>query len=275
MYLHSFSLWGNVSIQALELVPFHCPNPSSAVYLVVWDVSQEGFSNLSHTFAMTFQFILIFFLALLAVPSHCAFTLPTTVPYAKDAVQQNTAGTWCFYPATKNVHNLACSGVRSDQRTEFTSVLNAHLNQTISIGYYALDDSRLGGAEWVLTTTAGPVRICLSGRAGDGTYETRCGNVDADNSLGNDSGRICRLAVGQTAVKDGCYEPGQKPYASPAITPGSSSSPTARAGSPSTSTGYSVFNPGHKSLITHNHFSQNSSAVIRNIFCFRIYCQLH
>ena len=235
---------------------------------------------MSHSFAMAFQFIPVFLLALLAVPSHSAFTLPTTAPYAveKDAIQQNSAGTWCYYPATKNVHNIACSGVRNDQRTEFTSVLNAHLNQTISIGYYALDDSRLGGAEWVLATTAGPVRICVSGRAGDGTYETRCGNVEADNSLGTDSGHICRLSIGQTAVTDGCYEPGQKPVspgASPAIMP--SSSPTAHTGSPSTSTGYSVSNPEHNlsPMLLTTIFHKNSSADIRYTWWFRFYCQLH
>jgi hypothetical protein len=145
------------------------------------------------------------------------YYVPTSV-LSKDAVQPNAAGTWCYYPSTKNVHNIACSGDRNDQQLEFNTVLHAHLNQTISIGYYALDNSRLGnGAEWVLTTTAGQVRICLSGKDGDGYYETRCGDVTADNSL-----KLCRLAQSQTAVTDGCYEPGQ-PYASPAVKPSSGS----------------------------------------------------
>ena len=83
-----------------------------------------------------------------------------------------------------------------------------HLNTTTSIGYYGPDNTRYGGAEWsVPQVNPGRVTLCVSGRAGDGTYQTACMFVTADNTLPIPGG--CWIAVAQKTVTDGCYIPGQ------------------------------------------------------------------
>ena len=131
-----------------------------------------------------------------------AFTLSTS--YGENTVQQNAQKTWCYYPAAGQTRDTSCAG-------DFTLVSRVHLNTTISIGYYAPDNTRYGGAEWpVPLTNPGKVTLCVSGRAQDGTYQTACMFVNADNSLPIGSG--CWIAVAQSTVTDRCYEPGQPAY---------------------------------------------------------------
>jgi len=131
-----------------------------------------------------------------------AFTLSTS--YLENTVQQNAQKTWCYYPAADQTRDTSCAG-------DFTLVSRVHLNTTISIGYYAPDNTRYGGAEWsVPLTNPGKVTLCVSGRVQDGTYQTACMFVSADNSLPIDGG--CWIAVAQSTVTDGCYEPGQPAY---------------------------------------------------------------
>jgi hypothetical protein len=133
---------------------------------------------------------------------YAAFTLNTS--YYNNVVQQNAQKTWCFYPAVGEATAVSCAG-------DFAGVSLVHLNATTSIGYYAPDNSRLGGAEWAIpAANAGRVTLCVSGRAGDGTYLTACTFVTQDNSLPLGSG--CLIAIGQETVTDGCYVPGQTPY---------------------------------------------------------------
>lgn len=129
-----------------------------------------------------------------------AFT--KTIQSGRDYVEPNSAGTWCYYPAAKSNLDVACVG----KQAEFVSVMAAHLAQGVSISYYGANNQRLGGAEYPVKTTAGKVYLCLSGRAGDGTYKTECELSTLDNRFGGLS--RCALAVSQETVTDGCYVPG-------------------------------------------------------------------
>lgn len=143
-------------------------------------------------------FVVLCFVRLL----NAAFTLATN--YDDNVVQERANKTWCYYPAAGQTRDVSCTG-------DFTMVSQVHLNTTTSIGYYAPDNSRYGGAEWpVPQVNPGRVTLCVSGRAQDGTYQTACMFVTADNSLPISGG--CWIAVGQTTVTDGCYEPGQLAY---------------------------------------------------------------
>jgi len=127
------------------------------------------------------------------------------IDYYNNVVQQNAQKTWCFYPtASDAATGVSCAG-------DFAMVSQVHLNTTTSIGYYAPDNSRLGGAEWAIpAANAGRVTLCVSGRGEDGTYLTACMFVTQDNSLPMSSG--CEIAIAQENVTDGCYVPGQTPY---------------------------------------------------------------
>lgn len=141
-------------------------------------------------------FILIYF-------AHTALSAFTkAIKSGKDYVEPNSAGTWCYYPAAKSKLDVACVG----KQAEFVSVMGAHLAQGVSIGYYGANNQRLGGAEYPVKTTSGKVYLCLSGRAGDGTYKTECELSTLDNRFGGSS--RCAFAVSQTTVTDGCYVPG-------------------------------------------------------------------
>ncbi|KIM83156.1 hypothetical protein PILCRDRAFT_23560, partial [Piloderma croceum F 1598] len=127
-----------------------------------------------------------------------AFTVPTS--YNENTVQTDAAGTWCYYPQSGQTTSTTCGG-------NFDGILGVHLNTTVSIGYYAPDNTRYGGAQWAVpVTNPGVVTLCVSGRAEDETYQTACMFVTADNSLPL-YGSACLAAVAQTTVTDGCYVP--------------------------------------------------------------------
>ena len=130
-----------------------------------------------------------------------AFTLPTS--YLNNVVQKNSQQTWCYFPATGQTKVVSCDGA------DFGTVLQVHLNTTISIGYYAPDNTRLGGPEWpVPQQNGGKVTLCVSGRAEDGTYQSACMSVTTDNSLPMGTTN-CIVVVAQPVVSDGCYVPEQ------------------------------------------------------------------
>jgi hypothetical protein len=116
-------------------------------------------------------------------------------------IQQNGEGTWCYYPLAGITEVLSCPA-------EYTPALDAHLEQTVAIGYYQPDGTRSGGAEWpVLAENPGLIFLCASGRVGSGTYQTWCGPVTADNTIGDNFGGVgeCVVARAQNTVTDGCY----------------------------------------------------------------------
>ena len=130
-----------------------------------------------------------------------AITMPLT-SYG-NAVQQNSAGTWCYYPKVDRDLQTICRGPSAD----YQAVVDAHINQTISVSYYNAALVRVGGAEWLLPASAQEkTYLCLSGRAGDGSYQTSCGLSTRDNVIYTLF--RCDVAVGQRVVTDGCYVPG-------------------------------------------------------------------
>jgi hypothetical protein len=80
-----------------------------------------------------------------------------------------------------------------------------HLNQTLLISYYGPDNTWYGGADW-------PIPIANQGRwlsgAQDGSYQSMCVGVAADNGMGSGP---CEVAIVQKTVTDGCYDPSQGP----------------------------------------------------------------
>jgi hypothetical protein len=143
---------------------------------------------------------------------HAAIT--TAINRNGDFVEQNSRGNFCFYPRAVDPANIdvACVG---GSKGDFAAVMQAHLNQTSSINYFSGSLERLGGPEWVFNGRGRRIYLCLSGRAGDYTYQTMCTNVGRDNSLGNSTTPFCKVQTGQRRVTDGCYVPNQ---AAPTLT---------------------------------------------------------
>jgi hypothetical protein len=134
--------------------------------------------------------------------TNAAFSLNTVISNC-GFIQQNVDRTWCYYPVAGATRAVACGG-------DYTRTLAVHLNQTVSIGYYRPDGSRPGGSDWpVPPTNPGLIFVCASGRVQDGTYQTACAIVTSDNSFPYPG---CLVAIAQSVVTDGCYEPGGLPY---------------------------------------------------------------
>ena len=170
-------------------------------------------------------------LFLLIFSAHAALSAFTkTARSGKDYVEPNTAGTWCYYPGTDSNIDVACVG----NKAALAPVIDAHISQGVSISYYGADNQRLGGAEYPVKTTGGKVYLCLSGRAGDGTYKTECEVSTADNQFGLLS--RCALAVSQKTVTDGCYVPGVAPTPLNATSSATGTRPAESAGSTSSGT---------------------------------------
>ncbi|KIM83155.1 hypothetical protein PILCRDRAFT_452674 [Piloderma croceum F 1598] len=154
--------------------------------------------------------------------AHAAFTIPTDSN--TDVVQQNAKRQWCYYPAVVQTQAVSCTG-------DFIAVSLVHLNTTIAIGYYAPDNTRYGGAEWAVPqVNPGRVTLCVSGQAGDGTYQSACMFVTADNSLPL-YGSACLIAIAQKNVTDGCYVPGELAFTTSTALPGSTAHPNSNSDS--------------------------------------------
>ncbi|PPR03662.1 hypothetical protein CVT24_007776 [Panaeolus cyanescens] len=143
------------------------------------------------------------FLTLLTLltTAHAAFNTP--IQRGQDWVEQNSAGTWCYYPDALDPKriDIACVGTKADMAT----VMQAHFNTTTSINYFSSSFQRYGGPEWPVDNTLGRVYICLTGRGGDGSYLTSCTITRTDNNYGGFT--ACKVEGQQQVVTDGCYEP--------------------------------------------------------------------
>ena len=157
---------------------------------------------------LAFSFLVLAFI----FQAHAAIT--TAINRNGDFVEQNSRGTFCFYPRAVDPASIdvACVG---GSKGDFAAVMDAHLNQTTSINYFSGSLERLGGPEWVFNGRGRRIYLCLSGRAGDYTYQTMCTNVSRDNSLGNSTTPFCKVQTAQRRVTDGCYVPNQ---AAPTLT---------------------------------------------------------
>lgn len=166
--------------------------------------------------------------------AHAAIT--TAVNRNNDYVEENASGQMCFYPkaADPSALDVACVG---GAKGDYAAVMGAHLNLTTSINYFSGSLERLGGPEWVFNANGRRIYLCLTGRAGDYTYQTMCTTVGRDNSLGNATTPMCKVAAGQRRVTDGCYVPNQE---APALTVSSSTRSAVvtvtRTSTPATST---------------------------------------
>ena len=148
--------------------------------------------------------------SLLPSPTHGAFTTQVTSGNDTSVIEQNSAGTWCYYPAPRANRTIPldreCTGANAD----FKAVMAVHLDQTASISYYSAGLDRLGGPEYPVVSSTGKTYLCISGQATDGLYETSCEQATRDNQFGRGpfgNRTVCALAVAQESVSDGCYAP--------------------------------------------------------------------
>jgi hypothetical protein len=151
---------------------------------------------------------------------------------------QPKGDTFCYFPAPNQTNATFCSGGHSED-TSFKPVLDMHLNlsQGWSIAYYSANNVLLGNQSYpVIANTS--TRQCLSGMAGDGTYQTMCMGIDYDNNIAQ-PGPYCQVKLGQTYVSDGCY------IAMPNTTTTTTSTASQPTSTPSTST-----NPSSTPLVT-------------------------
>jgi len=170
---------------------------------------------------------------------HGRFT--TTACYWDNCVQQNTQGRWCYSPDPEMSGTaITCNG---DYRRDVTmaAVVAVHIKQGLSVAYYSgVDNAFLGGADFPFPASGGIIRLCASGKAGDGSLQTLCSNVHADNvvNVPGSGDPVCIVAVGQTNVTDGCYspEPTPVPVATTLVAVNPSSGTTSQALSPVTPT---------------------------------------
>jgi len=137
---------------------------------------------------------------------HGRFT--KTSCYRSNCVQQDSQGRWCYSPDPRSSTDLTCNGGYG-RDASMSEVMAVHLKQGLSIAYYSgVDNALLGGADFPFPASGGIIRICLSGKAGDGTYQTFCENIHEDNDIyGVGGDPFCIVAVGQDNVTDGCYVP--------------------------------------------------------------------
>jgi len=144
--------------------------------------------------------------SLLLLSVHAAIT--TSISRNGDYIEQNARNTFCFYPKALDptTIDVACVG---SPKGDYAAVLQTHLNQSTSINYFSGSLERLGGPEWVFNARGRKSYLCMSGRAGDYTYQTMCTTVSRDNSLGNATTPFCKVQAGQRRVTDGCYVPNQ------------------------------------------------------------------
>ena len=169
---------------------------------------------------------------LVHVQVHAAFNQANNEnnTWAGNSVLPNHAGTFCYFPATNQTNATYCSGGHSED-SSFRAVLDNHLNQTKgwSIAYYNSNNVLLGNQNYSVIANTGTL-LCLSGQAGDKTYQTMCMHADYDNNIA-EAGSYCQVALGQNYVSDGCYS------AMPNTTSSSSSTnlPTSTSSNPSSS----------------------------------------
>ena len=150
--------------------------------------------------------VLILLLAFQITSVHGRFT--KTSCYGRNCVQQDSKGRWCYAPDPRSSSDVSCKG-GSGRDASMSAAMAVHLKQGLSIAYYSgVDNSLLGGADFPFPSSGGIVRICVSGKAGDGSYQTFCENIHQDNDIYGVSGDpFCIIAVGQDFVSDGCYVP--------------------------------------------------------------------
>ena len=156
-----------------------------------------------------------------------------TNTWNRNSVQPNGAGTFCYFPAANQTNATFCLGGHSEDSI-FQPVLNTHLHlsEGWSIAYYDASNKLLGNQNYSVIANTSTVQ-CLSGQAGDGTYQTMCMRVDYDNNIA-EAGSYCQVKLGQTYVSDGCYSAMPNTTSTAASTSSTSTSSTSTSSSPNT-----------------------------------------
>ncbi|TEB32327.1 hypothetical protein FA13DRAFT_247243 [Coprinellus micaceus] len=141
------------------------------------------------------------------------FNLETCWPDTPDqCIKRNKNGTgWCYYPTGGFKSSYAktnCSTADDGHgASDFRLAMRAHLQQTVSIGYYSgSNHTLLGGVDWPVPDNPGVVRLCMTGLGTDNIYRSTCVNAVSDNTLPSYAG-WCSVNFGQQFVIDGCYPP--------------------------------------------------------------------
>jgi len=121
-----------------------------------------------------------------------------------NSVQPNSAGTYCYYPAPNQGSAKNCTGGHSSDPA-YQPILDMHLtlSQGWSIAYYSRENLLLGNQGYSVAGGTG-MRMCLSGTANDGTYQTLCMGTNYDNNIA-EPGSYCQVGLGQHYVSDKCY----------------------------------------------------------------------
>lgn len=190
-------------------------------------------------------FLILFVIHLVQV--HAAFNQANNpnATWNGNSVQPNAAGTFCYYPGANQTNATFCSGGHSED-TSFQPVLNIHLHlaKGWSIAYYSASNEPLGNQSYQVIANTGTLQ-CLSGQAGDGTYQTMCMGIDYDNNIA-EAGKYCQVKLGQSYVSDGCYS--AMPNTTSTTSQPSSTSSTNPSTNPS-STSSSYMNPAIGTII--------------------------
>ncbi|KAF6759950.1 hypothetical protein DFP72DRAFT_884768 [Ephemerocybe angulata] len=156
-------------------------------------------------------FSLLFSATVIPVPkAHAAFTTSVTSGNDTSAIEQNDAGSWCYYPAPAKERTVLPSTDCIGDVADFRAVMLTHIKQTQAILYYSASLEVLGGADFLIASNPGKTYLCYSGKATDGMYETGCEVAQRDNQfgLGKFGNRtVCLVENAQTKLTDGCYAP--------------------------------------------------------------------
>ena len=110
---------------------------------------------------------------------------PDTTP--DQCIKRNKNGTG-YYPTDGFKASYAktnCSTADDGHgASDFRLAMRAHLQQTISIGYYSgINHTLLGGVDWPVPDNPGVVRLCMTGLGTDIIYRNTCVNAVSDNTL--------------------------------------------------------------------------------------------
>ncbi|KDR68102.1 hypothetical protein GALMADRAFT_105181 [Galerina marginata CBS 339.88] len=125
-----------------------------------------------------------------------------------NCIPQDSKGRWCYLPdPSTSGGTVDCPGT-PNKTPDMTAVIAVHIKQGLSLAYYnAVDNARLGGANYTIPPGSGKVVFCASGVSGGGAFQTQCLTTGQDNDLWPYLGSECIVAVAQDFVSDGCYTP--------------------------------------------------------------------
>jgi len=102
----------------------------------------------------------------------------TSSTWEGNSVQYNNdSGNYCYFSAPSQTNATICTG-----------------------GHYGQENELIGNQTYPVEANNG-TRMCLSGRAKDGTYKTLCMNTNYDKNFAEDS-PWCRVALGLHYVSD-------------------------------------------------------------------------